>query len=93
MTVWPTWLGLLAGLAALAAGLLAGSILREGWQLAARYTPERPFCLPRHFVASSILRLYRRPWAKALLRDRRCGASASRVASFSTSWPYSLTTG
>ena len=72
MKVWPTWLGLLAGLAALAVGLLAGSDLEEGWQLAARYTARAsfPFFLVT-FVASSILRLYRRPWTKALLRDRR----------------------
>lgn len=72
MTVWPTWLGLLAGLAALATGLLAGSDLQEGWQLAARYTARAsfPFFIVT-FVASSILRLYRRPWTKALLRDRR----------------------
>jgi len=72
VTVWPTWLGLLAGLAALAAGLLAGSDLQEGWQLAARYTARAsfPFFLVT-FVASSLLRLYRRPWTKALLRDRR----------------------
>lgn len=72
MTVWPTWLGLLAGLAALAVGLLAGSDLQEGWQLAARYTARAsfPFFLVT-FVASSVLRLYRRPWTKALLRDRR----------------------
>lgn len=72
MAVWPAWLGLLAGLAALAAGLLAGSDLQEGWQLAARYTARAsfPFFLVT-FVASSILRLYRRPWTKALLRDRR----------------------
>jgi sulfoxide reductase heme-binding subunit YedZ len=72
VAVWPTWLGLLAGLAALAAGLLAGSDLQEGWQLAARYTARAsfPFFLVT-FLASSILRLYRRPWTKALLRDRR----------------------
>jgi DMSO/TMAO reductase YedYZ heme-binding membrane subunit len=52
--------------------LLAGSELQEGWQLAARYTARAsfPFFLVT-FVASSILRLYRRPWTKALLRDRR----------------------
>ena len=72
VTVWPTWLGLLAGLAALATGLLVGSDLQEGWQLAARYTARAsfPFFIVT-FVASSILRLYRRPWTKALLRDRR----------------------
>jgi DMSO/TMAO reductase YedYZ heme-binding membrane subunit len=72
LTAWPTWLGLLAGLAALAAGLLAGSDLQEGWQLAARYTARAsfPFFLVT-FVASSVLRLHRRPWTKALLRDRR----------------------
>jgi DMSO/TMAO reductase YedYZ heme-binding membrane subunit len=72
VALWPTWLGLLAGLAALAAGLLAGSDLQEGWQLAARYTARAsfPFFLVT-FVASSLPRLYRRPWTKALLRDRR----------------------
>ena len=72
MKFWPTWLGLLAGLAALATGLLAGADLQEGWQLAARYTARAsfPFFLVT-FVASSILRLYRRPWTMALMRDRR----------------------
>lgn len=57
---------------ALAAGLLAGPDLQEGWQLAARYTARVsfPFFLVA-FVASSILRLHRRPWTIALLRDRR----------------------
>lgn len=72
MNLWPTWLGLLAGLAALAVGLFAGADLQEGWQLAARYTARAsfPFFLVT-FVASSILRLYRRPWTMSLLRDRR----------------------
>jgi hypothetical protein len=38
LKAWPRWLGLLAGLAALAAGLLVGSDPQEGWLLAARYT-------------------------------------------------------
>ncbi len=72
MRTWPTWLGLLTGVAALTVGLLAGSDLQEGWKLAARYTAQAsfPFFLLT-FVASSILRLYRRPWSIALLRDRR----------------------
>jgi len=72
LKAWPTWLGLLAGLAALAVGLWAGSDPQEGWQLAARYTARAsfPFFLVT-FVASSTLRLYRHPWTKALLRDRR----------------------
>jgi methionine sulfoxide reductase heme-binding subunit len=72
LKIWPTWLGLLAGVVALAAGLLAGPDLQKGWQLAARYTARVsfPFFLVA-FVASSILRLHRRPWTIALLRDRR----------------------
>ena len=72
LKTWPTWLGLLAGLAALTAGLSLGSDPQEGWQLAARYTARAsyPFFLVT-FVASSILRLHRRPWTMALLRDRR----------------------
>lgn len=70
--VWPTWLGFLAGLVAVAAGLFVGSDLQEGWQLAARYTARAsyPFFIVT-FVASSLMRLYRRPWTIALLRDRR----------------------
>lgn len=72
LKTWPRWLGLLAGLAALAAGLLVGSDPQEGWLLAARFTARAsyPFFIVT-FVASSILRLYRRPWTMALLRDRR----------------------
>lgn len=72
LKTWPTWLGLFAGLAALAASLMVGSDPQEGWQLAARYTAwaSYPFFIVT-FVASSVLRLYRRPWTMALLRDRR----------------------
>ncbi len=72
MKVWPTWLGLFAGLAALLAGIVAGTDTQEGWQLAARYTARMsfPFFMVT-FLASSILRLYRRPWTIALRRDRR----------------------
>jgi hypothetical protein len=35
---WPTWLGLITGIAALPVGLLIGSDLQEGWQLATRFT-------------------------------------------------------
>lgn len=72
MKAWPVWLGVLAGLAALPVGLMAGSTLQEGWQLAARYTARVsfPFFLVT-FVASSIVRLYPRPWSVALMRDRR----------------------
>lgn len=80
---WPTWLGLLAGVSALAAGLWAGSDSQEGWQLAARYTARAsfPFFLLT-FVASSILTLYRRPWTKALVRDRRWWGLAFAVCFF-----------
>lgn len=52
--------------------LFARANLPEGWQLAARYTARAsfPFFLVA-FVASSMLRLYRRLWSMALLRDRR----------------------
>jgi uncharacterized membrane protein HdeD (DUF308 family) len=66
---WPTWLGLITGIAAVAVGLLVGSDLQESWQLAARYTARAsyPFFLIT-FVASSVLRLHCRP-----LRSRRVG--------------------
>jgi DMSO/TMAO reductase YedYZ heme-binding membrane subunit len=69
---WPTWLGFISGIAALAVGLLIGSDLQEGWQLATRYTARAsyPFFIIT-FVASSVLRLHRRPWTIALLRNRR----------------------
>ena len=70
--VWPTWLGLFAGLGAITAGLMMGADTQEGWQLAARYTARAsfPFFIIT-FVASAIHIVYRRPWSIALLRDRR----------------------
>lgn len=72
MRIWPTWLGLLVGVAALSAGLWVGADLQEGWKLASRYTARAsfPFFIVT-FVASSLLQLHRRPWTIALLRDRR----------------------
>jgi methionine sulfoxide reductase heme-binding subunit len=72
VTLWPTWLGFLTGLAALALGLLTGADLQESWQLAARYTARAsfPFFIIT-FAASSLQQLYRRPWTRTLLRNRR----------------------
>ncbi|WP_353369357.1 hypothetical protein [Aliiglaciecola sp. NS0011-25] len=70
--VWALWLGLFAGVAAVAAGLLVGAGLQESWQLAARYTARASYPLFLiTFIASSLPRLHRAPWTMALFRDRR----------------------
>lgn len=69
---WQVLFGLSLGLAALAAGLLAGSSSAEGWQLAARWTARAGFpLLILTYSASSLARLWPGPQTRALLRERR----------------------
>jgi len=89
---WPTWLGLLAGLAALATGLFAGADLQEAGSWPHGIPPE-PL-----FRSSSSPSSPRRccdctdapgPWRCCVTAGG--GALGSRAASSSTSWRYSLT--
>lgn len=69
---WPTYLGFLAGLTAIGAGLHFGENGEHGWQLAARWTARASFPLfIVTFAASAVVRLHHAPWAKTLLRNRR----------------------
>ncbi|MCX7282557.1 MAG: hypothetical protein NTX28_00665 [Novosphingobium sp.] len=69
---WPTALGLLAGLLALAAGLDHGGTALEQWHLAARWTARVGFPIfLATYLASSLYAVYPAPWSRALARDRR----------------------
>jgi methionine sulfoxide reductase heme-binding subunit len=69
---WPIVLGLIAGLAALWAGLQAGSDQNEGWQLAARWTARVGFPIfILTYTASSLAKLWPGELTRGLWRDRR----------------------
>jgi DMSO/TMAO reductase YedYZ heme-binding membrane subunit len=69
---WPLLLGLLAGLAALFAGLHSGSDTVTGWQLAARWTARGGFPIfLLTYSASSLGRLWHGGQTRAIWRDRR----------------------
>lgn len=69
---WPLLLGLLAGLAAIAAGFLYGTSPAQDWQLAARWTARISFPLFLiTYAASSLARLWPSPWTRSVLRSRR----------------------
>lgn len=69
---WPIGLGIITGLVALFAGLIAGDAPDEKWQLAARWTGRASFPLfIITFVASSLATLFPKPWTRRLLQRRR----------------------
>lgn len=69
---WPTLLGLVAGLSAVAAGFAVGSDTVTQWQLAARWTARVGFpILILTYLASSLATLWPSDMSRALLRDRR----------------------
>jgi DMSO/TMAO reductase YedYZ heme-binding membrane subunit len=69
---WPMLLGLLAGLAAVAAGFAMGADTVAQWQLAARWTARVGFpILILTYLASSLATLWPSDMSRALLRDRR----------------------
>ena len=69
---WPLLLGLVAGPAAIAAGLLCGASTSEDWQLAARWTARISFPLFMiTYTASSLVRLWPSAWHRSILRGRR----------------------
>ena len=69
---WPTLLGSLFGVLAIALGLSGGGETVEQWQLASRYTAQASFPLFLvTFVASSLVRLFPNPTTRALMRQRR----------------------
>ena len=69
---WPLLLGLLAGLAALYAGLATGTDPADAWSRAARWTARvgLPIFLLT-YLASSLGRLWPGGWARTVWRDRR----------------------
>lgn len=69
---WVMWLGLALGLAALVAGLLAGSDQIEGWQLATRWTSRVGFpLLILAYVARPLTQVWRSDFSIALLQQRK----------------------
>jgi len=69
---WPLALGLALGLAAVAAGFMAGTDQVEQWRLAARWTARVGFpLLIATYLASSLATLVPGEASRALLRDRR----------------------
>ena len=69
---WPMWLGLGAGIAALAAGFLLASEQIEQWRLATRYTARVGFpLLILAYVARPLTQVWRGGLSKALLQKRK----------------------
>jgi DMSO/TMAO reductase YedYZ heme-binding membrane subunit len=69
---WPSLLGLMFGLAAVALGHWNGGHELEQWQLASRYTAQASFPLFLiTFVASSLVRLFPSQMTQTLMRQRR----------------------
>lgn len=69
---WPTVLGTLLGVVAIALGLWRGEQPVDQWQLASRYTAQVSFPLFMvTFIASSLVRLFPSKTTVALMRQRR----------------------
>ncbi|MEE4202998.1 MAG: ferric reductase-like transmembrane domain-containing protein [Halieaceae bacterium] len=69
---WPTLLGFICGVVAVALGHWIGANTVEQWQLASRYTAQVSFPLfIVTFVASSLVRLFPSHATQALMRQRR----------------------
>lgn len=70
--IWPLFLALLLGAAALGLGLQLGDGPADGWQLAGRYTARVAFCFfIVAYSASSLLQLWPRAFTKGLMAQRR----------------------
>ena len=69
---WPTLLGFLLALGAMATGLSVGADPVEGWRLAARWTARVGFPLfLLTYLAAPLVRVAPAPWTRALAHDRR----------------------